>query len=64
VLPVEVFWANTAVPESRDRPRAAIMIFFIFEISPRLVVIAHSCSQRLYWQTNGERVLKPTLNSP
>jgi hypothetical protein len=29
VLPVEVFWANTTVPESNDRPRAAIMIFFI-----------------------------------
>jgi len=29
VLAVEVFWANTAVPESSERPRAAIMIFFI-----------------------------------
>ena len=27
--PEVVFWANTAVPESKDRPRAAIMIFFI-----------------------------------
>jgi len=26
-----VFCANTTVPESSDSPRAAIMIFFIFE---------------------------------
>jgi hypothetical protein len=33
VLPVDVFWANTAVPESNDKPRAAIMIFFIRDVS-------------------------------
>jgi hypothetical protein len=33
VLPVEVFCANANVPESIERPRAAIMIFFIRDIS-------------------------------
>jgi hypothetical protein len=33
VLPVEVFCANTTLPESNERPRAAIMIFFIRNIS-------------------------------
>jgi hypothetical protein len=33
-LLVEVFWAKTTVPESSERPRAAIMIFFILGISP------------------------------
>jgi hypothetical protein len=26
-----VFWANTAVPDKRARPRAAVMIFFIMQ---------------------------------
>jgi hypothetical protein len=30
---VAVFCAKTTVPDSNERPRAAIMIFFIFDIS-------------------------------
>ena len=63
VLPVEVFCAKTTVPESSERPRAAIMIFFIFEISPNFFVIALSCSQKVSWQTDSEVVLKGRLNS-
>ncbi len=43
VLPVEVFWANTAPTGSSERPRVAIMIFFIFgNISLFTCVIALS----------------------
>lgn len=47
-LLVEVFWAKTAMPESSERPRVAIMIFFITGISPYLQLSGSTmCCHRL-----------------
>jgi hypothetical protein len=46
-LPLEVFCAKTAVPERSERPRVAIMIFFIEGYLLLFSVIALRCSQRV-----------------
>jgi hypothetical protein len=55
-LEVEVFCAaNTAVPESSERPRAAVISFFIWEdlLNLKLCVSTYVLPL-LYWQTPGE----------
>jgi hypothetical protein len=45
VLPVDVFWAKTAETGRSERPRAAIMIFFIWGYLLIYVSGSTECSQ-------------------
>lgn len=59
---VDVFCAKTAQTGRSERPRVAIMIFFIWGYVLIYLSCSTLCFSRVYSQKEGEGVLKFTLN--
>jgi hypothetical protein len=62
VVSVVLVCAKTAVPERSERPRAAVMSFFIIEISPCSFCDSTVCALRSILADPGEMVLNFALN--